>query len=183
MRFFLIFLLLIVGDRSMAQRVKVQDLYGNWKVENWIWFTNTEYAETNDERSERLSDYHKCLKSIAKVSSNGIHFTHNACQFEEYYDCDLKLSKLTPMKNLKIVDDRVDTSAPTSFPILNSSVVSRKLVNLLVSGYKKDSLITINTGCKSDWGSSTFQICVASKNRIGIFSGADLIILTKISTH
>ncbi|MDP4268226.1 MAG: hypothetical protein Q8880_12430 [Bacteroidota bacterium] len=44
----------------------------------------------------------------------------------------------------------------------------------------KDYLIVIDIYCKQSWGDFTIKICFINKNKIGMYSGADILILERI---
>jgi hypothetical protein len=73
----------------------------------------------------------------------------------------------------------MDTLDINGFPLVEDDIVGRKFTTLIEKNFNGDSLTVVETNCKSDWGSETYKIYFVNKFTIGIFSGADLLILQR----
>ena len=65
--------------------------------------------------------------------------------------------------------------------MIDSNIVGKRFVQLLDKSYSKTSLTLIDLGCKQSYGDVTMKLCIIDKNKIGLFSGADLLILERIN--
>jgi len=162
--------------RSCAQSINPHDLFGNWKVKEWMFFEKLN--ESPYEYKERMKDYRKCLKAQVKIDTNGIHIkgVNFICYFES---CDNNFATHPIYLKKKIISDNVYTKEGQGSEMIDSNIVGKHFVYLLDKKYSKPVLILIDAGCKQLYGNFTMKICVVNKNKIGLFMGEELIILER----
>lgn len=171
--FFLFFL--IFHECCIAQHIKPEALFGKWKVQNWLFFENIK--ETQYEYKERMKDYHKCLNAEVIIDSEGIKIRgNNICYFEP---CHYNFARNPKYLEKKIIQDNDYTKQEQGSEMIDSNVVGREFVKYLDKHYSKPKLLLIDAGCTQSYGNFTMKICVANKNKIGLFMGEEMIILER----
>jgi len=63
--------------------------------------------------------------------------------------------------------------------MIDSNLVGRRFVHYLDKNYSKTILLLIDANCEQSYGNFTMKICIANKNKIGLFMGEELIILKR----
>ena len=160
-----------------AQNIKPEDLYGSWKVKDFLYLQMIG-NETTADHQDRMAIYHRCLKAKVKISGSGIHILPGEGQFELLDECDsnmfykeMLLKKVVPSNNTTITDDGSE--------MIDSNIVGSAFIKRFDNSYKDSSLSMIDTNCKQGFGDYTMKICIANKNKIGLFTGANFIILVR----
>jgi hypothetical protein len=168
-----------IFNHSRAQNIMIKDLYGEWHVTKWIWFTNSEHSLTAEENRERKSELKKCLAAHVNFNDKGIHFSGGACQSELITSCGTGFLSTATINKIRVDSDKNDTLDIIGNPLFEDDIVGRKFARLIDRNFDGESLTVVETNCKSDWGSETYKVCVPNKFTIGIFSGADLLVLKR----
>lgn len=172
---------LIRCNPAFTQEFKVQDIEGNWKVNNFISTLHSQ--ETEYEKKLDLEDRKFCLKALVTIDTNSFKIK-NVCGYE---DCISNFIKNPPYKKIPLVKDDSNKRQSPGQEIVENNQVGETFIHLLdenysINGLLKDSLIIIDTYCKESFGDFTVKVCIINNNKIGLFSGADLIILERIKT-
>jgi hypothetical protein len=173
-----IFLLVVfVSNKLAAQNISAKDLYGFWKVKDVLYFNMID-NETTYEYQDRMTIRRRCLKAKVKLDEGGIHVLPGEGQHDLLDECDSTAfyretlwKKIVPSNNTTITDDGSE--------MIDSNIVGSAFVEKFDSTYRASSLSMINTNCKQGYGDYTMKICVANRNKIGLFTGADFIILVR----
>jgi hypothetical protein len=157
-----------------ASGEEFEKFYGEWRVEKNVIFENTT-GETEEEYYDRLRSEKYCLKSIFAIDSAGIRVAHHACYF---LGCEKQYLK--PIyKTVKIVEDNEYTLEEMGDEMVDSDIVGRKFVWQLDSTYTKPTLSFFDTKCSVDYGNSTLKICIISEDKIALYQGFNLIVLSR----
>ncbi len=165
-------------NRIYPQDCTLQDLIGKWNVEDWKMSLHSHQTEYG--KKLFLKQYVICLKTQAIIDTNGIKI-NNVCDFE---GCNYNFIKRNKFKKFPIIKNISNSERAPGQEIIEHERVSEAFLGLLDRNYSstalsKDSLLIFDTFCEASFGDFTLKICVVNKNRIGLFSGADLIILTR----
>lgn len=164
-------LLAACGNPPKPQPGKFDFLPGNWKVIDRIILIHINRNEA--EQKEYEQQYADCLKSTYKIDTSGIYNTGVTCEFN---GCRAPLTRFTTAK-YPVIDDTYNSKRYPGSEI-SDKVVGKTLVRLLDENFHPDSLQLINTHAYID-GADTLQICVVDSNRIGLFFGSDLLLLSR----
>lgn len=177
------FLFAININACVAQEISPQDLFGHWKV---ISYTHFGYGSEippqpgTNEYEERQKNYHRCMMSTITIDQNGIKISQqNACYFAP---CNYNFSKSPHYVYKNIIPNNEYTKDGDGSEMIDSNIVGTKFIKRLDKQYSKSTLTLIDAGCKQEYGDFTLKICIVNKDKIGLFSGADLIILERIGT-
>jgi hypothetical protein len=177
----IVFLFLIfscfASNRLQSQDVTYQDFYGTWNVKDLLYLQMIG-NETSVDYKDRMAIYHRCLKAKVKIDGNGIKVLSGAAQFELLDECDTNLfykgilsKRIVPSNNSSITNDGSE--------MIDSNIVGSGFIKRFDSTYRKSYLSLIDTNCKQGFGDYTMKICIANKNKIGLFTGGNLIILER----
>lgn len=156
-----------------AQVITMKDLYGKWNVSNWIVLNTT--AQTNDEKKDFEKQKKKCLKSIFIIDSVTIKNNCNVCEFVL---CSRPFDSTTKINELPIIEDNENTKRYPGNEIEENNFVGNTFIRLLDKSYNKKKIAMVKTNCSTE-SANNIQILIISKNKIGLYSGEDLIILIK----
>jgi hypothetical protein len=168
-------LLLLGCNYCFAQQIKFQELFGKWKIKDWIFLEHT--GETIDEYNERMNDYQKCLKGTVLIDTFGIRMNKTkSCYF---ISCNYNFSNKQKYLKKIIIKDNEYTRKLEGSEMIDSNIVGERFIQLLDKKYTKNILTLIDTGCFQDNGNFTLKICLINKNKIGLYSGVDLLILER----
>lgn len=162
-----------------GQLIKPEELFGRWRVKDWLFFEN--FKETQEEHKQRMQEYHKCLKADVIINSTGIKISDkNTCNL---VSCNFDFSKNPKYLEKKIITDNDYTKYELGSEMIDSNIVGRKFVEYLDKNYSESSLWLIDTGCLESYGVFSMKICIANKNKIGLFLGEEMIILERITNR
>ncbi len=169
----ILLLFLITNSACLAQTEDLIDISGTWKAIGWKILINT--YESDIELAERVTEEHKCLKSIFIIDKLGIH-NNGSCGF---LGCNEDFSHKVHYSERRIILDNEYTMNSGGFEISDTNIVGANFVRLLDDKYQSKFLKVIDTKCECDYGSFTIKICLLSKTRIALFCGAAIIVLQK----
>lgn len=156
-----------------AQVITMKDLYGKWNVSNWIVLNTT--AQTNDEKKKFEKQKKKCLKSIFIIDSVTIKNNCNECEFVL---CSKPFDSTTKINELPIIEDNENTKRYPGNEIEETNFVGNTFIRLLDKSYNKNKMAMVKTNCSTE-SANNIRILIVSKNKIGLYSGEDLIILIR----
>lgn len=148
-------------------------LYGKWYVSDWRILNIT--SQTNDEKSLFEKQKRKCLKSFFIIDFSTFKNSCNECEFTA---CLLPFNDSARITELPIVEGVESMKRYPGNEIEENKIVGKTFVSLIDKNYKSDSLKMIHTVCKTD-SQNSIRILIIDNNKIGIYSGEDLIILVK----
>lgn len=147
------------------------NIYGNWQIIK-VYLTLNRKLDKED-----INYLKKFKNNKIEINKNGIR-----SKFKELV-CNSKIILDTlNCRYIKIVDNDEDSQIAPGQELVESNVIGKTFYKLLKYKLKKinlDRILVVNTNCKCDFGEFTTKICIISKNRIGIFYGAELYILNK----
>ena len=172
-------IIVIMGCGDLKEEINTKEkikreIIGTWDIADRIILIKTDLTEL--EQNEFNADYQKCLKSFAHIDTNCIFIGNNLCEFDT---CKSSLMK-NKIITLPVINDTEDTKKYPGQEIIDNNVVGKTFLNLLDKEYSSDSLSFIVSDCKVSWGDNTLRICLINKQKIALFSGGDLIILTRL---
>ncbi len=164
------------NSKGSAQEIKPKDLYGKWKVKDWLFFE--EVNENASDHKSRMNDYHRCLNAKVTIDSNGIKIQggNNICYFDP---CEYNFAENPRFIQKKIVADDNYTKQEEGAEMIDSNIVGKGFVQLLDKQYCKPTLTLLDAGCTQSYGNFTMKICIINKNKIGFFMGEELLILER----
>jgi hypothetical protein len=160
-----------------AQNIRPQDLYGKWKVKD-ILYLQMIGNETAGDYKDRMKIYHESLRAKIKISSNGIEVLTNVYKNNLLDVCDSNLFN-NHFIHKKIVLSNDSTIRNDGSEMIDSNIVGNGFIKRLDKDYWRPTLTLMDTNCKQGFGNYTMKICIVSRNKIGLFTGANLIILER----
>jgi len=167
-----------INFRSFSQKLSADFVFGQWKVKDWLFFEKVN--ETPNEHAQRMNDYKRCLRAKFRIDSTGIRLLNpknDLCYFDL---CDNNFSISPKWLEKRIVADNDYTRQNQGAEMIDSNIVGKNFVRYLDKNYTKPTLLLLDAGCTQSYGDFAMKICIANKNRIGLFMGEELIILERI---
>ena len=173
----LFIIVVFASNKLTGQNITPKDWHGTLKVKD-LQYLQMIGNETAADHKDRMAIYHRCLKAKVKIDGSGIqalpgegqHDLLDECDSAEFYRETL-WKKIVPSNNTTITDDGSE--------MIDSNIVGSAFVKKFDGSYKASSLLLINTNCKQGYGDYTMKICIANKNKIGLFTGGNFIILVR----
>jgi hypothetical protein len=161
-----------------AQEISTKDLYGFWKVKDLLYLQMIG-NETEDDYKDRMKIYHECLKAKIKIGSSGIEVLPGAGQNKLLEVCDSNLFTCQFLEK-KIILSNGSNIYDDGSEMIDSNVIGTGFIKRLDKNFSGPTLTLMDTNCKQGFGNYTLKICIVNKNKIGLYTGANLIILERL---